>query len=62
MPWNTGPSLPRRSAEIARADVQYHEELARPWIPTLWLGYSAGVFGGGSNVVPPTLGSFRRAI
>ena len=38
--------------------VQYHEELARPWIPTVWLGYSGGAFGGGSNVVPPTLAHF----
>ena len=52
------PDLAARSAEVARAEVHYHEELARPWIPTVWLGYSAGVFGGGSNVVPPTLAHF----
>ncbi len=52
------PDLAARSADVARAEVHYHEELARPWIPTLWLGYSAGVFGGGSNVVPPTLAHF----
>ena len=27
-------------------------------MPTLWLGYSGGVFGGGSNLVPPLLGKF----
>ncbi len=43
---------------MARAEVHYHEELARPWIPTVWLGYSAGAFGGGSNVVPPTMAHF----
>ncbi len=52
------PDLAAQAAEVARAEVHYHEELARPWIPTLWLGYSAGVFGGGSNVVPPTLAHF----
>ena len=52
------PDLAARSADVARAEVHYHEELARPWIPTLWLGYSAGGFGGGSNVVPPTLAHF----
>ena len=52
------PDLAARSADVARAEVHYHEELARPWIPTVWLGYSAGVFGGGSNVVPPTLAHF----
>jgi len=52
------PDLAAQAAEVARAEVHYHEELARPWIPTLWLGYSAGAFGGGSNVVPPTLAHF----
>ena len=52
------PDLAARSADVARAEIHYHEELARPWIPTVWLGYSAGVFGGGSNVVPPTLAHF----
>jgi outer membrane protein TolC len=52
------PDLAAQSAEVARAEVHYHEELARPWIPTVWLGYSAGVFGGGSNVVPPILAHF----
>jgi len=52
------PDLAAQSAEVARAEVHYHEELARPWIPILWLGYSAGGFGGGSNVVPPTLAHF----
>ena len=59
MPWSTGPSWPRNLPEVARAEVHYHEELARPWIPTFRLGYNtAGVFGGGSNVVPPTLAHF----
>jgi outer membrane protein TolC len=52
------PDLAARAAKVARAEVRYHEELARPWIPTVWLGYSGGVFGGGSNVVPPLLSHF----
>ena len=52
------PDLAARTADVARAEVNYHQELARPWLPTLWLGYSGGVFGGGSNVVPPTLAHF----
>jgi outer membrane protein TolC len=52
------PDLASRTAEVARAEVRYQEELARPWIPTVWLGYSGGVFGGGSNVVPPLLSHF----
>ena len=30
----------------------------RPLLPTLWLGFSGGGFGGGSNLVPPLLGNF----
>lgn len=49
------PDLRSRVAEVARAEVLYHQELARPWIPTFWVGYSAGAFGGGSNILPPLL-------
>jgi outer membrane protein TolC len=52
------PDLRARSAEVARADVNYREELARPWIPTVLVGFSGGAFGGGSNVVPPLLSHF----
>ncbi len=52
------PDLAARSAAVARAEVHYHEELARPWLPTVWLGYSGGVFGGGSNVIPPLMAHF----
>ncbi len=27
-------------------------------MPTLWLGFSGGAFGGGSNLVPPLVGNF----
>jgi outer membrane protein TolC len=27
-------------------------------LPTLWLGFSGGVFGGGSNLTPPLVGNF----
>jgi outer membrane protein TolC len=52
------PDLRARTADVARAEFLYHEELARPWIPFVWLGYSAGGFGGGSNVVPPLFAHF----
>jgi len=52
------PDLAARTAAVAVAEVRHNQELARPWLPTLWLGYSAGAFGGGSNVVPPTLAHF----
>jgi outer membrane protein TolC len=52
------PDLAARTAGVALANVRHNQELARPWLPTVWLGYSAGGFGGGSNVVPPTLAHF----
>jgi outer membrane protein TolC len=52
------PDLAARAAGVALANVRHNQELARPWLPTVWLGYSAGAFGGGSNVVPPTLAHF----
>ncbi len=52
------PDLAAQVAEVARAEFNYHEELARPWLPTVWLGYSAGGFGGGSNVIPQSFGHF----
>ena len=52
------PDLAARTAGVALANVRHNQELARPWLPTVWLGYSAGGFGGGSNVIPPTLAHF----
>jgi outer membrane protein TolC len=52
------PEVGARSADVSEADVHYHQELARPWLPNLWLGFSGGVLGGGSNIVPPLMGNF----
>ncbi len=52
------PEVGSRSAGIAVAQTRLRQEKARPFLPTLWLGASGGAFGGGSNVVPPTLGNF----
>jgi outer membrane protein TolC len=52
------PDLAARSAQIAEAEAFKNEEIARPLIPTLWVGFSGGVFGGGSNLVPPLVGNF----
>ena len=52
------PELGARTAEIGIADAKYREERARPLLPTIWMGMSGGGFGGGSNLVPPLLGSF----
>ena len=53
------PEMPARAAAIAAADYHRSQEVARPLLPTVWLGFSGGLFGGGSNIIPPP-GSFRR--
>ena len=52
------PDIQARSAAIGEADARHKQEIARPLLPTIWLGYSGGVFGGGSNLVPPLVGNF----
>ncbi len=52
------PDLAKRSAQIAEAEVRKSQEIGRPLLPTLWLGFSAGAFGGGSNLTPPLMGRF----
>ena len=48
------PDLANRRALLAEAEWQVVEEKARPWLPTVWVSFSGGAFGGGSNLVPPT--------
>ncbi len=52
------PEMGVRSAAINAAEVRKREEVVRPLLPTLWLGFSGGGFGGGSNLSPPLLGRF----
>jgi outer membrane protein TolC len=52
------PDLAARTADIAQAEAYVKEEIGRPLLPTLWLGFSGGVFGGGSNLDPPLVGNF----
>lgn len=52
------PDLATRTAQINEAEVHKRQEIGRPLLPTLWLGFSGGSFGGGSNYAPPTLGRF----
>jgi len=52
------PDLAARSAAIAEAEARRKEEIGRPLLPTLWVGFSGGAFGGGSNLVPPLVGKF----
>jgi outer membrane protein TolC len=52
------PEVGARGAEIAAAEIRHRQEIYRPLLPTLWLGFSGGAFGGGSNLVGPELAHF----
>ena len=52
------PEVAARSNEIGAAEVRYRQEQMRPMLPTIAVGFSAGTFGGGSQLVVPTFGSF----
>ena len=52
------PDLAAREALVSQAEYRVKQEQARPLLPTIWLGFSGGAFGGGSNLVPTALGSF----
>jgi outer membrane protein TolC len=43
------PEVKARSAAIGAAEARVKQELVRPWLPTLSVGFSGGGFGGGSN-------------
>ena len=52
------PEVKARTAEVGVAETRVRQEKTRPFLPNLWLGYSGGYFGGGSNLVPPLVGRF----
>jgi len=52
------PDLRARAAAIGEAEAHYKQEIGRPLLPTLCLGFSGGAFGGGSNLTPPLVGNF----
>jgi outer membrane protein TolC len=54
----TRPELGARAAALAGAELRHKQELFRPLLPTVWLGFSGGAFGGGSNLVGPELAHF----
>ncbi len=53
------PEMGAATSEVAAADVRFRQERIRPLLPTIALGFSAGTFGGGSDLVaPPLFGNF----
>lgn len=43
------PEVTARTAEIGASDFRLKNELVRPWLPQISVGFSGGAFGGGSN-------------
>ena len=52
------PEYRARAAALAAAEIHHQQERYRPFLPTLWLGFSGGAFGGGSNLVSNELSHF----
>ncbi len=52
------PAIEIRRAAVAEAGFQVRKEKSRPFLPTVWVSFSGGAFGGGSNLIPPTLSRF----
>lgn len=53
------PEVGARGADVAAAETRLRKERARPFLPYLWVGYSAGEFGGGSNLADTRFGHFN---
>jgi outer membrane protein TolC len=46
------PEVFARSADALQAQIRVRQEKARPLVPTLSVGFSGGLFGGGGSLVP----------
>ncbi len=52
------PEIAARATALEAATIRKQEEQFRPLLPTLYLGFSGGAFGGGSNLTGPELAHF----
>jgi outer membrane protein TolC len=52
------PEVAARTATVAVTQIRLRQERVRPFVPLLWVGYSAGGFGGGSDQTDPRFGRF----
>jgi outer membrane protein TolC len=52
------PEMAARAATVAATETRLREEQVRPFVPRLFVGYSAGEFGGGSNQADTRFGHF----
>ena len=53
------PELLAQSATIQEAETRVRQERMRPWLPLVAIGYSGGVFGGGSSLVADDFSSLK---
>ena len=52
------PEVNARAAEVAESGIRLRQEKLRPWLPTVGVGFSAGSFGGGSDLTASSYGGF----
>lgn len=55
------PEVKAVGATIGAAEARVKQEIVRPWLPTLSVGFSGGGFGGGSNRQDLGVSSFYQA-
>jgi outer membrane protein TolC len=55
---NQRPEIRAATADLGAHRVRLKQSIARPFLPTVLLGFSGGAFGGGSNLNPPLVGNF----
>jgi outer membrane protein TolC len=53
------PEIAARNTEVAISETRLRQERIRPFLPTVSVGFSAGEFGGGSNLVGYRMNQFN---
>jgi outer membrane protein TolC len=56
------PEMAARSAQVLEAQIGVRQERVRPFLPLLAVGFSSGMFGGGSNQAPPAFGPLQPRV
>jgi outer membrane protein TolC len=52
------PEVGAAAANLVATEMEWKKSIARPLLPLVFLGFSGGAFGGGSNLSPPLVGRF----
>ena len=56
------PEMTARSAQVQEAQIGVRQERVRPFLPLVAIGFSSGVFGGGSNQVATDFGPLQPRV